>query len=197
VSYIGSYIGGGRDAVGALWVRINRDVPIIGAIGDVIATRYAATEATLRQIETAFDISTATGAALDAIGALLGVARLGLADAVYRRLVQIQAVLVLSGASTRDKIVRVFETWTQAAADEYRGDGRTIEIGGDIDPADESRLLTLMRRVKPAGRRVRVYAITADDLVADYALDPVGTTTTTDYALDPVAGAAPTAEPVT
>lgn len=196
MSYWGGYWGGGRDAVGALWLRINRDVPNFGAIGDVIEVFADRIEGVAGQIESAYGLDTAVGAALDVWGALLGVPRLGLIDEGYRRLIQVQAVLVLSGPATREKAIRVFELWTQVDADEYRDSGRTIEIGGDIPPATEARLLRLMRRVTPAARRFVVYSFDADALVSDYALDPVGTTTITDYALDPVTGASITAEPV-
>lgn len=193
---IGSFVGGGSDAVGALWVRINRDVPIIGHIGDVLELYASRWQSVAQQIEGAFDPATAVGYSLDLRGALLGVPRLGLSDDDYRRILQVQAVLVLSGSSTRDKLIRVFELWTQTDATEYRDQGRTVEIGGDVEPADEPRLLKLLARSAPAARRVVAYAITSDDLVADYGADAL-TTTITDYGLSAVTGAAPTAERIT
>lgn len=196
MSFWGGSWGGGTDAVGALWVRINRDVPIIGHVGDIIELYHTRWISTAQQIEGAFDLDTAIGYSLDLWGELLGVKRLGLTDTDYRRLLLVQAVLVLSGSATRAKAIAVFERWTSAAAAEYRGTGRTIEIGGDVPAAYEARLLRLLRRAAPGARRVCVYSLDADSLVADYGLDPGLTTTTTDYGLDPVAGAALTAEPI-
>jgi hypothetical protein len=196
VSYWGGLWGGGSDAVGALWVRINRDVPIIGHVGDIIELYHTRWISVAQQIEGAFDLNTAVGYSLDLWGELLGVKRLGLSDTDYRRILLVQAVLILAGAATRSKAIAVFERWTGVAADEYRGAGRTIEIGGNVPAAYEARLLRLLRRAAPAARRVRVYSITSDDLVSDYGLDPTGTTTITDYGLDPVTDPAPTAEPI-
>ncbi len=196
MSYWGSFVGGGSDAVGALWVRINRDVPQIGALGEAIehfATRW---QGIAGQFESSFDLDTATSARLDILGAQLFVPRLGLADDDYRRVLQVEATIVLSGTSTRAKMIRVFETWTQVTADEYRDSGRTVEIGGDVASADEPRLLRLLARTAPAARRVVAYAITSDDLVADYGADAL-TATITDYGLSAIAGTAPTAERIT
>ena len=192
----GSYWGGGSDAVGALWVRINRDVPVIGAIGDVLELLHTRWVSVAQQIEVAFDLRTAVGQALDLWGEVLGQKRLGLSDDDYRRLLLAQAQIILTGTSTRAKMIAVYTAWTGAAPVEYRDTGRTVEIGGDIPSASEPRLLRLLNRVRPAARRVRVYRITSDDLVADYGLDPTGTTTIADYGLDPITGAAPTSEPV-
>jgi hypothetical protein len=196
VSYWGSFFGGGSDAVGALWVRINRDVPVIGAIGDVLELLHTRWVSIAQSIESAFDLRTAIGYSLDLWGEVLGQKRLGLSDADYRRLLLAQAQIILTGTSTRAKMIAVYTAWVGAAPVEYRDTGRTVEIGGEIPSAYEARLLRLMARVRPAARRVRVYHITDDDLVADYGLDPTGTTTITDYGLDPVTDPAPTAEPV-
>ncbi|MEC9048886.1 MAG: hypothetical protein VYA51_12820 [Planctomycetota bacterium] len=196
MSYWGGFWGGGRDAVGALWVRINRDVPVIGALGDIIEARAAQWEGIAQQIETSFDPETAVGWALDIFGELLGVRRLGLADEAYRRLLQVERVFVLAGASTRTKLVAAFEAWTQAEATEVRSAGRTFEIGGDFAASVEDRLVRLMERAAPGARAVRVYHVDALDLVVDYDADPVGTTTVVDYALNPITTAAPTAERV-
>jgi len=196
MSYWGSFWGGGSDAVGALWVRINRDVPVIGAIGDVLELLHTRWLGVAQAIESAFDLRTAVGYSLDLWGEVLGQKRLGLSDDDYRRILLAQAQVVLAGTSTRAKMIAVFTAWADNAPTEYRDTGRTVEIGGDVPAAYEARLLRLMNRVRPAARRVRVYNVTSDDLVADYGLDPVGTTTITDYGLDPVTGAAPTSEPI-
>ncbi len=191
----GDLWGSGRDAVGALWARINRDVPRIGAIGDIIELRFTELEATAQAIEGSFDLGTTLGTGLDTWGAILGQQRLGLLDPAYRRLLQAQRSIVLSSAGTRASLIAVFEAWTGASVDSISNAGRTARLAGPVPDALAPRLLALLQRVKPGGRRVVVYDQQPGDLLCGSVLAPIDASIvgTLGSSLSPVAGAAPLA----
>ena len=192
MSFWGDLWGGGADAVGALWARINRDVPRIGSIGDILELRFAQLESTAQAIEGSFDLTTTLGTGLDTWGAILGQQRLGLLDADYRRLLQAQRLIVLSSAGSRGNLIAVFEAWVGAFLDSIANAGRTATMHGPV-PADRVvRLLSLLQRAKPGGRRVVVYDQQPGDLLCNSVLTPIDTAITgvSDSVLSPVAGAA-------
>lgn len=190
MSLIGSFWGAGSANVTALWVKINRDVPYITAIGQIIEARYDQWLATAQAIEASWDLDTCVGAALDVWGARLGVLRTGLSDDAYRRLLLVQRLLVLSSAGTYAALLAVFETWAGVIAYEFANVGRTAQFAGAV-PADRiARLVMLLKAAKPGGRRVVVYDRQADELIGDHGLEPVvGNTSILGHGLTPVSGA--------
>lgn len=186
----GSFWSGVGSVAGTLWVYINRDVPYTEAIGQIIETRFGRIDALLRKIEGAFDLETATGEALDIWGARLGLERLGLDDATYRRALKVQRSFLLSGSGTLPVLLSVFEAWTGAAPVEVMSIAKMVHLAGDVDPDDESRLLAFLRAAMPGGRQVEVHHVVDGDLLCDLEADPIADAGTLDYEANPVAGAA-------
>lgn len=173
-----------------LWLYINRDVPRIAGLGDLLDFRLSKFISIVSQIIGGFNIDTAQGVALDILGAGLGLPRMGFSDADYRRALKVQRNLILSSAGTRPVLIEIWTQWTGAAPLHYRDAPNYIEIGGVVAVADEPALLAFLEQAAPGGRTVNAYTYESDYLVGDYAQDPLTTPGTTDYEQDPVTGAA-------
>lgn len=168
--------------------------PLFSALELARAERTNAYVAACQDIAAAFDIDTATGDRLDALGTILQRPRLGASDDRYRVLLQIQIELILSSSTTTPTILRIVELFTGAAPrsySEHYPSGYTVEA--TVDPADVDLLVSLLSDATSATYQLTLIAGSADALASDYT--PASPTTGAD-ALDytpasPTAGAAP------
>lgn len=166
--------GVGGEIANTLWLYINRDVPNIGALGDIIDLRTDAHTAVLQALDAAFDLASAVGDQLDILGALLGFPRVGLTDDRYRRALKVQRSSILSSAGTRPTMIQVFTDWTTNVPESYRDiPPNEFEITGKVAVADEALLLEFITKAAPAGRIISVYQVPNDHLANAYAGDTV------------------------
>ncbi len=145
-----------------------------------------------QEIVEAFDLTTATGDRLDRLGGILQRPRLGMTDARYRVLLQIQVLLILTTTASTPVILRVVELFTgfaPLAYSEHYPSGYRVDAV--IDPDDVPLLLELLRQATAATYAVTLAANDEDALILDYTTDdPVDGAGTLDYTTaDPVDGA--------
>ena len=161
----GTLWGAGGEVARALLLYMNRDVPIIGAIADLIDLRFDKHMTALRAIEGAFDLDTAQGQQLDILGVDAGLPRNGFSDDRYRRALKVQRALVLSTGGTRQGLIDVFTAWTGAAPVHYRNVySKEVEISGLVAAEDESLLLTFLQNAAPGGTVINVFSSTTQAL---------------------------------
>lgn len=173
----------------------------VRALCDLIDTRWARIIAALNAVRTGFDLDSAVGVQLDVLGAMIGREREGMTDARYRRALRVQVIALSSATGTTPGILRVFEAWIGTAAANYRNvPPAYVEIGGDVDPADESLLRRFLELVVPGGVRLSVVGAVPDAagyLLADSVVDPLADPGVVDCVATPVDDARPVAYEVT
>jgi hypothetical protein len=112
----------------------------------------------LEAVRDAFDLEDATGDRLDKIGTFLVLPRQGADDDLYRTLLQIQALLILSNAPTTPVLLEAVRLYTGEDAPEYTEyDPMQFRIGAVVEDADDAqRLVNLLRRGKAGGYRMSI-----------------------------------------
>jgi hypothetical protein len=145
------------DAVARL-TDMYRGQPVILAITQALAQRWAAYEAVLVELYSEQWIDTADGDLLDALGEIVGESRLGRADDLYR--LWIRARIRIN--RTQGKIIDSYDLVRLIA-------GRDVTVrylstppaayGVDVDDTDvdPAELYKLLDAVRPAGVRMRLF----------------------------------------
>lgn len=185
-----------NDRARARYLYVNRDVPTLAAIADIIDTRWKRIFALLDVLIGLFDVDTAFGEQLDFIGSLVGMPRGGFSDCSrYRRAIKAQIEIILSGSGTRSSLIAVWEQWTGGSVYAYSTIPRNeVEISGPFAFADEAQLSKFIEAARPAGVRVGALSFFADDvLLCDYEGAALTDAGITDYETSEIAGAELTA----
>jgi hypothetical protein len=115
-------------------------------------------------VETTLDA--AVGAQLDQLGEILGLARSGLSDTLYRRALRAQ-ILALRSRGTADELIRIAELvagW--ACTYTAPGDAAVIVTPSSVPDIPTASLAALLRRAAAGGVRIDTVDILAGDLFA-------------------------------
>lgn len=169
--------------------------PRFSGLVDALNDRTISLTDAAAQVAAAFDLDTAVGVPLDRIGEILQLPRFGYSDDRYRTLLQIQAQLILSSATTTPVILRIVELFSGHAptlyADAYP---MGFRVGAQLDdPTDAALLVELIGKAKAAAYAATVIVSGPLDetVIGDYSTDPLDLEPKDigDYSADPIAGA--------
>lgn len=142
--------------------------PNARALVSIFANRVDGLLSVIDACKSAYALDLAEGAQLDVLGRVLGQPRLGLSDARYRRVLQAQAVVILSSSATESAIASIVEIFTGSPAVEITEHPPLgFHVAANVTPADATLLASLINRARAAAYRVHLAVIDGDTLIAD------------------------------
>lgn len=166
VDYAEGYI----DLLLSRWRKPRREAVLAALLAESQEFEGAAYE-----VLTGFDLDTAVGAQLDALGKLLCTRRDGRTDAAYRLRLRVE-ILILRSRGTPDDLVVIAQTASQGAVRlmEYDHATTLIELRDPTTVGVAVEILGFLRRSKSIGTRVMLGYTYYDD-AHTFTLSPDGT----------------------